>query len=511
MIVIVHFGAQYGHLIYRAVTDLGVEAVRLDPETVPNQPLAGITGVILSGGPDSVNAEALRVVSAAKCWQVPVLGICFGHQCLAASAGGRVEKKTRCEYGHATLEMVGESPLFAGLPKRSGVWMSHGDTVTELPNDSWREIGRTEYGRYAAIEHRQGFYGVQFHPEVLHTEHGAQIFRNFVFEICKTPRVIVAADLADRVSHAIRNRVGAHGHLLTACSLGVDSTTLALAANATLGAKRVHPVFVDTGLLREEDLALAIRARESFLPNLRMVDASDRFLACLRGISHRESKRRLVGECFWQVFRETADDITMRGVPLMAYAQGTLAPDVIESGRESGHAAVIKTHHNLVRPPEDFPFPPLEPLKDLYKDQVRVLGGTLGVPREVLSRHPFPGPGLAVRVLGEVTPERVRIARECDAIWITALKEAGHYDVVTQAGIALGNDQASVVRGDEGGDGYLLALWAVTTRDFMTATPALLPLEFITRVSDRIANTVREIGPVHYRTSSKPPVTVEYE
>lgn len=510
MIVVFDFGGQYTRLIERGARDLGVQVEVRDAGTAGNGRPDGVTGVILSGSPDSVNPRSLEIVRAVKSWGVPILGICYGHQCLAAATGGTVATQTHREYGAATLENVVPGRLLEGVPNGSRVWMSHGDTVTMLP-DGWRVVGRTETGPFAAIEHPAGLFGVQFHPEVTETTYGMRILRNFVLEICQTPQSEVPEDLADSIVQAIQRRVGEHGHALVACSLGVDSTTLTLAANTALGLERVHAVFVDTGLVREEDLALAALARETFLPNLHIVDASQFFLDRLRGVTNRESKRRLVGEGFWDVFRAETERIAATGAPLMVYLQGTLAPDRIESGKASDRAAVIKTHHNLVPPPADFPFPVFEPLGHLYKDQVRVAGSRLGVPREILTRHPFPGPGLAVRIHGEVTLERVALARACDAIWIHELKAASHYDAATQAGVALGQDRASLVRGDEGGDGYWLALWAVVTRDFMTATPLPLPHEFLTRVTDRIGNEVRGIGPVHYRYSSKPPVTVEYE
>ncbi|TSC71975.1 MAG: GMP synthase (glutamine-hydrolysing) [Parcubacteria group bacterium Gr01-1014_38] len=379
MIVIVHFGAQYAQLIRRAVNELGVRAVVISPKDAQRERPPDVCGVILSGSPASVNDEALACVRTVLAWHLPVLGICFGHQALVAASGGTVAPQFSREYGKANLHLEPlPSPLFMDVPYRSAVWMSHGDTVVTLPPGPWRVVGKTDRGHYAAIAHEEErLFGVQFHPEVSHTECGNLILRNFVLSICRAVRDFSPANLAQEMIRSVRERVGDTTHIMVACSLGVDSTMTALLCTKALGEGRVHPVFIDNGLQRDEDLELAGRAR-AFLPNLRVVDAAERFLRALENVTDAEEKRQIIGRAFWATFQNLACDLQAR-VPLGVYAQGTLAPDVIESGAESGKAAVIKTHHNLVAPPADFPFSLFEPLRTLYKDQVRVLGRAVGV------------------------------------------------------------------------------------------------------------------------------------
>lgn len=509
MIVVIHFGGQYTQLIRRRVSEGGVQVEVINSTDLPRQPPVGVTGVILSGSPASVDETAAAVVRDVIAWNVPVLGICFGHQALVHCTGGVVKQSFGREYGKARFCLAMPSVLTQSLPAQSVVWVSHGDTVASLPADVWNVIGTTGDGHYAAIEDRSGrLYGVQFHPEVTHTECGAQILRNFAQHICHAPVDPSVHELGATLVHAVQQRV-TDGHLMVACSLGVDSTTVAALCTNALGVERVHPIFVDTGLQREEDLELAHRAH-TFLPQLQVIDTRDAFIAALAGQTDPEVKRRLVGQMFWRTFTAVAQQLRER-FPIVAYSQGTIAPDVIESGAENRGAAVIKTHHNLVQPPADFPFVPYEPIRLLYKDQVRALGRTMGVPDEILTRHPFPGPGLAVRVKGLVTRERIEVARQCDTIFTRRLREEGLYDTISQAGATVLQDTSVCVRGDARLTGWIVGLWAVTTEDFMTADVAPLLVPFLADVGDLLTNQVGGVGSVVYKVTRKPPATIEWE
>lgn len=514
MIVIVHFGAQYAQLIRRAVNELGVRAEVVRPESVSVRAPADTTGVILSGGPASVSPEIIACVELVIGWKLPVLGICLGHQALVAARGGQVAQQVAREYGRATLTLTAESRIRHGLPLRSSVWMSHGDTVVALPppgpNSHWTVWGTTESGAHAGIASElEELFGVQFHPEVTQTQYGMRIFENFLFEICHARKDYAPGNLAAQLIATVQEHVGENGHVLVATSLGVDSTTTAALCREALGPDRVHCVFVNNGLQRDEDLELAQRAH-TFLSNLVIVDATEEFLRHVEGLADPEAKRRMIGETFWGVFGKHARGL-QQSLPITVYVQGTLAPDVIESGRESGQANVIKTHHNLVLPPPDFPFPPFEPLRTLYKDQVRALGRSLGVPDEILRRHPFPGPGLAVRVKAPVTRDRLRIARACDTIFIQALKESGRYDAIDQASVIVGNDTAVCVRGDARATGVVVNCRAVVTRDFMTADVPEFPPSFLPDVAGKIINSVDGVGRVTFDVTRKPPATIEWE
>lgn len=509
MITIVHFGGQYTALIKRRVNEMGVPAQIVEWTQVPFERPLETQGVILSGGPASVTDEVNDPLQRMIEWQLPILGICFGHQALVHHFDGEVSQQMKHEYGKATLRITAESSLTADIPRESIVWLSHGDTVTNLP-EGWQAIAETREGPYAAIASTHlPLYGIQFHPEVNHTQHGTQLLKNFVLGICGATQAFSPQSLVQEAKKHIREAVEPGGHLLVACSLGVDSTTAAVLATQALGVDRVHPVFVNNGLQRVEDLELIEEVRQ-LLPNLVVVNAEDTFLNALEEQRDPEVKRRIVGEKFWEVFGLTISDLQQR-FPISAYLQGTIAPDVIESAAESQYAALIKTHHNLVRPHAAFPFRPIEPFRTLYKDQVRAVARELYVPERIVGKHPFPGPGLAVRVKGLVTRERVEIARRCDSIFIRALRENGFYETIAQAGATLLQDKVSCVRGDSGGQDWILGLWAVTTDDFMTADVSPLLVPFLADISDQITNQVREVGCAVYRTTRKPPATIEWE
>lgn len=512
MILIVHFGAQYAQLIARAVRELGVEARVLAAGAVSEASLVGLSGVILSGGPRSVDEPSLACARSMLEPGVPVLGICYGHQLLAAVHGGAVTTQHSHEYGSAILRLRERCRLTQDLTHSEyEVWMSHGDSVTALPTEAgWHSIGTTGQGSHAVIAHEaRSLYGVQFHPEVTQTTCGPKILENFVMHICHSPRDFQPGNLLESTQQLIREQVGSTGHILVACSLGVDSTTVAVLCQRALGAERVHPVFVDNGLMRQEDLDLA-REAPSFLPGFEVVEAADQFLEALEGVADPQEKRRITGQKFWEVFHAAADRLGQT-FPIVAFTQGTIAPDVIESGKESGAAAVIKTHHNLVPTHDDFPFLPFEPLRSLYKDQVRKLGELAGAPLHVLGRHPFPGPGLAIRARGAITRERIRVARHVDAIFIGMLRQRRLYDTISQAFAALCQDMSVCVRGDTRVCAWDVVLRAVYTRDFMTAKVADLFLSFLKEVDREITNRVPEVACVDFRLTPKPPATIECE
>ncbi|RTH21635.1 glutamine-hydrolyzing GMP synthase, partial [Thermus scotoductus] len=432
---------------------------------------------------------------------LPTLGICYGMQLLAQELGGKVERAGRAEYGKALLARY-QGPLFKGLEGEVQVWMSHQDAVTELP-PGWRVVAETEENPVAAMEAPDGkTFAVQFHPEVAHTPKGMQILENFL-EIAGVKRDWTPEHVLESLVKEVRERVG-EDRVLLAVSGGVDSSTLAL----LLAKARVNhlAVFVDHGLLRLGEREEVEGALKALGVNLRVVDARERFLKALKGVEDPEEKRRIIGREFVEVFSLVAREAG----PFRFLAQGTLYPDVIESAGEPG-AAKIKSHHNVGGIPEDLKFELLEPFRLLFKDEVRELALLLGLPDPIRLRHPFPGPGLAVRILGEVTEEKLDILRRADDIFISLLREWGLYSQVAQALAVLTPVRSVGVAGDERKYGYVLALRAVTTEDFMTADWARLPLDFLDEAARRITRRVPEIGRVVYDLTSKPPATIEWE
>ncbi|GAA6744208.1 glutamine-hydrolyzing GMP synthase [Thermus antranikianii] len=503
MVLVLDFGSQYTRLIARRLRELRVFSLILPgraslEEILKHKPQA----LILSGGPNSVfDPDAPRPDPRVLTLGLPTLGICYGMQLLAQELGGRVERIGRAEYGKALLTRY-QGPLFKGLEGEVQVWMSHQDAVTELP-PGWRVVAETEENPVAAMEAPDGkTFAVQFHPEVAHTPKGMQILENFL-EIAGVKRDWTPEHVLESLVKEVRERVG-EDRVLLAVSGGVDSSTLAL----LLAKARVNhlAVFVDHGLLRlgeREEVEGALRALGV---NLRVVDARERFLTALKGVEDPEEKRRIIGREFVEVFSQVAREAG----PFRFLAQGTLYPDVIESAGEPG-AAKIKSHHNVGGLPEDLKFELLEPFRLLFKDEVRELALLLGLPDPIRLRHPFPGPGLAVRILGEVTEEKLDILRRADDIFISLLKEWGLYSQVAQALAVLTPVRSVGVAGDERKYGYVLALRAVTTEDFMTADWARLPLDFLDEAARRITQRVPEIGRVVYDLTSKPPATIEWE
>jgi GMP synthase (glutamine-hydrolysing) len=502
-LVILDFGSQYTRLIARRVRELRAYSVIL-PGTAPLERVLAEKpqALILSGGPNSVfDPQAPRPDPRVLELGLPVLGICYGMQYLAQHFGGRVERGGRREYGKALL-LEAKGPLFRGLTPPLQVWMSHSDYVAELP-PGFTSVARTEENPVAALMSEDGRYlGVQFHPEVRHTPEGMAMLENFL-ELAGVRRDWTPEHTLERLVQEVRTRVG-KDRVLLAVSGGVDSSTLALLL-AKSGVDHLA-VFVDHGLLRQGEREGVEGALRALGVNLRVVEAKERFLKALKGVEDPEEKRRIIGRTFVEVFEEVA----RKEGPFRFLAQGTLYPDVIESAG-SEHAAKIKSHHNVGGLPEDLSFELLEPFRTLFKDEVRALALLLGLPEPLRLRHPFPGPGLAVRVLGEVTEEKLSILRRADAIFTEVLWEEGLYHQVDQALAVLLPVRSVGVVGDERHYGYVVALRAVTTEDFMTADWARLPLEALDKAARRITREVPEVGRVVYDLTSKPPATIEWE
>ena len=505
-VLIYDFGSQYTQLIARRVRELKVYSEIVPPDFPPERFTEEVGAVVLSGGPGSVY-DPHPLLPPPQLYRSgrPILGICYGLQAMVHQLGGRVEKAEKREYGLAYLEVRGPSPLFEGLPRRFRVWMSHADKATALP-PGFRVLASTENSEYAAVAHLdRRLYAVQFHPEVRHTEHGTEILGNFLFRAAGLKPEWDLGNFLEEKIREIRERVG-DGKVVLALSGGVDSSVVA-ALLARAVPDRFFPIFVDTGLLRKGDREKVVRAF-GHLPTLRVVDAADRFFEALQGVTDPEEKRRRIGHLFIEVFREEARKL---GPEVRFLAQGTLYPDVIESRSVVGPSAVIKSHHNVGGLPQELPFELIEPLKELFKDEVRALGRLLGLPEEIVSAHPFPGPGLAVRIIGEVTPERVAVLREADAIAMEELKRSGYYDRVWQAFCVLLPVRTVGVMGDRRTYEHVCAFRAVVSEDGMTADWARLPHDLLARIASRIVNEVPGINRVVYDITSKPPGTIEWE
>ncbi|MFZ4430111.1 MAG: glutamine-hydrolyzing GMP synthase [Phycisphaerales bacterium] len=508
-IPILDFGSQTAQLIARRVRDAGVFSLLVSPRISAAELKAmSPAGVILSGGPSSVYESGAPTCDPAIFdLGVPVLGICYGMQLAAHLLGGKVQGANHREFGRANLSIGGRSPLFAGIPDKTVVWMSHGDQVTEH-GGLFEPIASTPTCPFAAVKMRgREFYGVQFHPELTHTPHGTDLLRNFLYEICKVQGTWRMSSFAETAAEQVRERVGS-SQVICGLSGGVDSSVVAALLHKAIG-RQLHCVFVDTGLLRAGERELVETTfRDHFRIDLRVVDAERDFLSDLAGISDPQEKRRRIGHRFIEVFKQAARDI-----PDAAFlAQGTLYPDVIESGHgHAGTSAGIKLHHNVGGLPEQLGFKLVEPLRELFKDEVRRLGEVLGLTEQLVWRHPFPGPGLAVRVLGEVTKPRLDLLRACDTILLQEIVAANLYRSTSQVFAVLLPVQSVGVMGDGRTYEHCVAIRAVETQDFMSADWCRLPYDVLARVSSRIINEVRGVNRVVYDISSKPPATIEWE
>lgn len=505
-VAVLDFGGQYAHLIARRIRDCGVYSELL-PYNTSQSKLRELRpkGLVLSGGPASVYAEdAPRCGTEVFEMGMPILGICYGLQFLVDYFGGRVRLAERREYGRTLLHVDRKAELFNGVPRRFVCWMSHGDEVERLPRD-FESIAHSEDSSAAAVKHADlPIYGLQFHPEVHHTRHGKRILQNFLLRICGAEPNWTMRNFLENAVREIQQRVG-HDRVLCAVSGGVDSSTTAALVHKAIG-DQLTCIFVDHGLLRKGEADLVVRTlRDRLKINIMFVDASEKFLKRLQGASDPEEKRRIIGDEFAQVFKEQAQ----KTGPFVWLAQGTLYPDVIESADVGGPAARIKTHHNVAGLPENLPFKLLEPLRSVYKDEVRRLASFLSIPGEIVNRHPFPGPGLAVRIIGEVTTEKLRVCREAGSIVEEELKRAGWYGRVWQAFAIVGDDRAVGVVGDQRRYGYIVTVRVVESKDAMTADWSRLPHYLLERISSRITNEIPEATMVAYSISSKPPATIE--
>jgi GMP synthase (glutamine-hydrolysing) len=521
-IAVLDYGGQYTQLICRRVREAQVYAEMIPWDRAEKRlPELQPQGIILSGSPHSVYEEgAPTLPQAVLDAGVPVLGICYGLQLLAYTLGGEVQPGSAREYGAATLEVTGKSaesasPLFAGLPPSLTVWMSHGDRVERLPA-GFLSIAHSDNSPLAAVaDESRKLYGIQFHPEVVHTPQGSALLANFVKRICGCTGDWTAGNFIQESITRIQEKVGPAGHVICGLSGGVDSAVAATLVHRAVG-DRLTCVFVDHGLLRKGEAEQVVETfRQHQGMRLVAVDAKEDFLSDLAGVSDPERKRKLIGARFIRVFEtEAARQAAEWGSDTPAFlAQGTLYPDVIESAsnEDTRHARTIKTHHNVGGLPADMSFQLIEPLRMLFKDEVRTVGEALGLPEEIVWRHPFPGPGLAIRIIGDVTWERLEILRDADAIFLEELRHAGLYRSTSQVFAVLLPVRSVGVMGDGRTYGNALALRAVTTDDFMTADWARLPYDLLARASNRIVNEVEGVNRVVYDISSKPPATIEWE
>ena len=502
-IVVLDFGSQYSHLICRRIREFSVYA-ELVPYSISLDNLKKMNpkGIIFSGGPSSVyNSDAPLPSKEVFEMKLPILGICYGHQLIVDNFGGKVKRANK-EYGSSLLTIDNDSDLLSGVGQSIRAWMSHGDEAEQVPS-SFKIIGHTESARAAAIaDQANSIYGIQFHPEVVHTEQGTEILKNFVLKICKVKQEWKMETFVEKTINEISK---IDGNVLCGVSGGIDSTVTALLIHKAIG-DRLKCVFVDNGLLRlNEEKQIEDMFTKNFAVNFNSVNAKQNFLSRLKGITDPEQKRMIVGEEFIKIFT----DFAKKNGPFNWLAQGTLYPDVIESGVSKGPAAIIKTHHNVGGLPDWLHLKILEPLRELYKDEVRKVAEILGVPKKLLMRHPFPGPGLAVRIIGEVTEKKLEIAKIASKIVEEELEEAELYDKVWQAYAAVGDDKAVGVVGDERKYGNIVMIRVVDSIDAMTADWTRLPHGLLEKISNRITNEIQDVTWVTYVVSSKPPATIE--
>jgi len=509
MILIIDFGSQYNQLIARRVRECQVFC-QIEP---PGISLAAINelqpeGIILSGGPSSIyEMQSPKVDPGIFRLNIPILGICYGMQFMVDALEGRVEGAGKREYGFAALHIVRQTGLFHGLRKDTNCWMSHGDAITRLP-PGFAATASTANTRFAAVaDSARKLYGVQFHPEVEHTPLGTRMLRNFVLNICGCKRTWTMKSFAKKTIDQIRETVAGRKVIL-GLSGGVDSSVAALLIHTAIG-KNLTCIFVDNGLMRKNEAAkLKATFQQHFQLNIKFVKAGTRFLKALKGVTDPEKKRKIIGKIFMDVFEAEAKKI----IDAVFLAQGTLYPDVIESvSAFGGPTSVIKSHHNVGGLPKKMKLKLIEPLKYLFKDEVRKLGKTIGLQENLIWRQPFPGPGLAVRIVGEITPKRLSILREVDDLLLAEIKASGYYKKLWQSFAVLLPIKSVGVMGDKRTYESIVAIRAITSRDAMTADWARLPHEFLGRISNKIINEVRGVNRVVYDISSKPPSTIEWE
>ena len=505
-IIILDFGSQYTQLIARKIRELNVyceiHAYNKIPELTPE-----VKGVVLSGSPYSCNDAQAPIPDLSKIkGHLPMLAVCYGAQYLAKMGGGNVLPSKIREYGRANLQYIDNSnPLLKGISPNSQVWMSHGDTIEKVPQN-YKLICSTDTVKYAGyqIEGEQTF-AIQFHPEVSHSIEGIKMLRNFVVDICHCDQSWTPASFVETTISELREKLG-NDKVVLGLSGGVDSSVAAMLLNKAIG-KNLHCIFVDNGLLRKNEFQSVLESYKDMGLNVKGVDAKQKFYDVLKGVTDPEKKRKGIGKTFIDVFDEEAKQIT----DVQWLAQGTIYPDVIESLSVKGPSATIKSHHNVGGLPDYMKLKIVEPLRSLFKDEVRRVGREIGLKNDLLGRHPFPGPGLAIRILSDITPEKVEILQNVDDIFISGLKEYGLYDKVWQAGAMLLPVQSVGVMGDERTYENVVALRAVESNDGMTADWSHLPYDFLAKMSNRIINEVKGVNRVVYDISSKPPATIEWE
>ncbi len=505
-IIVLDFGSQYTQLIARKVRELNIYCEIHPFNKIPTLD-SNVKGVIFSGSPFSCNAVDAPVpdMTAIK-GSLPLLAVCYGAQYLAKYGGGSVQQSKIREYGRANLQWIDNmSPLMKGIPNGSQVWMSHGDTIESLP-DNYRCICSTDNVRYAGYQiDAEQTYAIQFHPEVHHSVDGLSILRNFVVDICGCDQSWTPESFIEMTVKQIKEQVG-DDKVILGLSGGVDSSVAAVLLNKAIG-HNLHCIFVDNGLLRKNEFKSVLESYKDMGLNVKGVDAKGRFYGVLAGVTDPEKKRKAIGKTFIDVFDDASKEVT----DAKWLAQGTIYPDVIESSSVKGPSQTIKSHHNVGGLPDYMKLKLVEPLRSLFKDEVRRVGHQLGIKQELIGRHPFPGPGLAIRILSDVTPEKVRILQEVDDIFIRGLRENNLYDKVWQAGAMLLPVQSVGVMGDERTYESVVALRAVESVDGMTADWSHLPYDFMARVSNEIINRVKGVNRVVYDISSKPPATIEWE
>ena len=508
-ILILDFGSQYTQLIARNIRELNVYC-EIQPCTKPVQYDSSLKGIILSGSPFSVNDPQAPTPNIAEmAAHLPLLAVCYGAQLLAKQAGGEVGKSTHREYGRAHLQDISDDPLFATIQQGSQVWMSHSDTIKKLP-EGFKLIARTDSIPVAAFKTSEGYaknpvYAIQFHPEVTHSTDGRQILKNFIVDVCGVKQDWTPAHFIQETVARIKEQVG-DKKVVMALSGGVDSTVAATLIHRAIGTN-LYCIFVDNGLLRKGEFEQVLEGYKHLGLNTKGVDARHKFYNELAGVSDPETKRKIIGRLFIEVFHDEA--LQLKDVSFLG--QGTIYPDVIESMSVHGPSQTIKSHHNVGGLPEIMHLSLIEPLRSLFKDEVRKVGRELGIDEIFIGRHPFPGPGLGIRILGPVSEEKVKLLQEADAVYIQHLKDSGWYKQVWQAGAILLPVQSVGVMGDERTYEYTCALRAVTSVDGMTADWAHLPYDLLARISNDIINQVRGINRVVYDISSKPPATIEWE